>query len=61
VLRHNLSNRPVPPAELRAAVEQTLTDPSRRASAKALADTVGEGGGAAAGVEAIKNLLASTG
>jgi MGT family glycosyltransferase len=61
VLRHNLSNRPVPPAELRAAVEQTLTDPSRRASAKALADTVGEGGGAPAGVEVIKNLLASTG
>jgi MGT family glycosyltransferase len=60
VLRHNLSNRPVPPAELRAAVEQTLTDPSRRASAKALADTVGEGGGAPAGVEVIKALLDAT-
>jgi MGT family glycosyltransferase len=61
VLRHNLSNRPVPPAELRAAVEGTLTDPSRRAAAKALADTVGEGGGAPAGVAAIKDLLGATG
>lgn len=59
VLRHNLSNRPVPPAELRAAVERTLADPSRRAAAKALADTVGEGGGPAAGVQAIKDLLAT--
>jgi len=61
VLRHNLSNRPVPPAELRAAVQRTLTDPSRRAAAKALADTVGEGGGAPAGVRAIMELLAATG
>jgi UDP:flavonoid glycosyltransferase YjiC (YdhE family) len=61
VLRHNLSNRPVPPAELRAAVERTLTDPSPRAAAKALADTVGEGGGAPAGVRAIKDLLAAAG
>ncbi|TWF78753.1 hypothetical protein FHX44_114676 [Pseudonocardia hierapolitana] len=61
VLRHNLSNRPVPPGELRAAVERTLADPSRRTAAKALADTVGEGGGAAAGVRAIKDLLAATG
>jgi len=61
VLRHNLSNRSVPPAELRAAVEGTLTDPSRRAAAKALSDTVGEGGGAPAGVAAIKRLLGATG
>jgi MGT family glycosyltransferase len=61
VLRHNLSNRPVPPAELRAAVETTLTDPSRRAAAKALADTVGEGGGAPAGVRAITELLGAAG
>ena len=61
VLRHNLSNRPVPPAELRAAVEQALTLPSRPAAAKALADTVGEGGGAPAGVGAIKDLLAGNG
>jgi MGT family glycosyltransferase len=61
VLRQNLSNRPVPPAELRAAVERTLADPSRRAAAKALADTVGEGGGAPAGVRAVKELLAATG
>jgi MGT family glycosyltransferase len=61
VLRQNLSHRPVPPGELREAVERTLADPSRRAAAKALADTVGEGGGAAAGVRAIKDLLAATG
>jgi MGT family glycosyltransferase len=60
VLRHNLSNRPVPPGELRAAVERTLTDPSRRAAAKALAGTVGEGGGAPAGAEAIQHLLSRT-
>jgi MGT family glycosyltransferase len=61
VLRHNLANRPVPPAELRAAVERALTDPSLRAAAKSLADTVGEGGGAPAGVRAIKDLLGATG
>ncbi|GAA5111581.1 macrolide family glycosyltransferase [Pseudonocardia adelaidensis] len=61
VLRHNLSNRPVPPAELRAAVERALTDPSLRAAAKALADTVGEGGGPPAGVRAITDLLGATG
>jgi MGT family glycosyltransferase len=61
VLRHNLSNRPVPPDELRAAVVSTLADPSRRTAAKALADTVGEGGGAPAGVRAIKELLAAAG
>jgi MGT family glycosyltransferase len=57
VLRHNLSGRPVPPDELRAAVEAALADPARRAAAKALADTVGEGGGAAAGAAAIEGLL----
>jgi MGT family glycosyltransferase len=57
VLRHNLSGRPVPPGELRAAVERTLTDPSRRAAATALARTVGEGGGAPAGADAIQHLL----
>jgi MGT family glycosyltransferase len=61
VLRHNLSNRPVPPDELRAAVEGTLADPSRRTAAKALADMVGAGGGAPAGVRAIKELLAAAG
>jgi hypothetical protein len=39
---------------------QTLIDMSRRASAKALADTVGEGGEAAAGVEEIKAQLDAT-
>ena len=60
VLRHNLSNRPVPPGELRAAVERTLADRSRHAAATALADTVGEGGGAPAGAEAVLNLLTRT-
>ena len=45
VLRHNLSNRPVPAAELRAAVELALTDSSQRTSAKAMAETLNEGGG----------------
>jgi MGT family glycosyltransferase len=58
VLRHHLSNRSVPPAELRAAVEGTLTDPSRRAAARELGATVGAGGGAAAGVAAVQELLA---
>ena len=57
VLRQNLSNRPVPAAELRAAVELALTDSSLRTSAKAMAETVSEGGGAPAGVEAIRGLL----
>jgi MGT family glycosyltransferase len=58
VLRHNLSGRPVPPAELRAEVERSLTDPSRRTAAEALAGTVGDGGGAPAGADAIRDLLA---
>jgi MGT family glycosyltransferase len=58
VLRHHLSGRPVPPGELRAEVERTLTDPSRRTAAEALSGTVGEGGGAVAGAEAIEELLA---
>ncbi|MHA6617198.1 glycosyltransferase [Pseudonocardia sp. DLS-67] len=61
VLRHNLSNRPVPPAELRASVERALTDPSRSVAAKSLADTVGDGGGVPAGVRAIKDLLGAAG
>ncbi|OZM78184.1 glycosyl transferase [Pseudonocardia sp. MH-G8] len=57
VLRHNLSNRPVPPAALRAAVEQALTDPAHRTSARALAATLSADGGAAAGAAAICELL----
>ncbi|GAA1259159.1 glycosyltransferase [Pseudonocardia aurantiaca] len=57
VLRHNLSNRPVPPAELRTAVELALTDSAQRTSAKVLAETLCEGGGAPAGAEVIRNLL----
>jgi len=52
-----------PPANtlVRAAVARTLTDSSRHTAAKALADTVREGGGAPAGVQAIKDLLAAAG
>jgi hypothetical protein len=58
VLRHHLSNRSVPPAELRAAVELTLTDRSRRTAARELGATVGAGGGATAGAAAVQELLA---
>jgi UDP:flavonoid glycosyltransferase YjiC (YdhE family) len=57
VLRHNLSHRPVPPAELRRAVELALTDSAPRTSAKTLAETLTEGGGAPAGAELVQNFL----
>jgi MGT family glycosyltransferase len=57
VLRHNLSARPVPPAALRTAVQRALTDPAPRAAARALAETLDDGGGAAAGAEAVRELL----
>jgi hypothetical protein len=57
VLRHNMSDRPVPPAELRTAVALALTDSAQRTSAKVLAETLCEGGGAPAGAEVIRNLL----
>jgi MGT family glycosyltransferase len=60
VLRHNLSGRPVPPARLRAAVVRSLTGPAPRDAARALAATVGDGGGAAAGAEAVRALLGRT-
>jgi MGT family glycosyltransferase len=65
VLRHHLSNRPVPPGDLRAAVEHALIDSSQRTSAKAVGETLGEalgeGGGARAGAEVIQSLLARNG
>jgi hypothetical protein len=57
VLRHHLSHRRVPPAELRAAIVRALTDPAPRAAARALAATLLAGGGAAAAVEAIRTVL----
>ncbi|GAA4535925.1 glycosyltransferase [Amycolatopsis samaneae] len=57
VLRHHLSGRPVPGAELRAAVAQALTDPSRRAAAEKLGASLGDGGGAVAAVKAIQARL----
>jgi hypothetical protein len=38
-------------------VERALSDPSLAASAKAMGGMLTEGGGAAAGAEAIENLL----
>ncbi len=61
VLRHNLSQRPVPPAGLRAAVQQALTDPELTASAQGLARTLTEGGGAIEGADAIHGLLKEIG
>ena len=58
MLRHHLSNRPVPPGELRAAVEHALIDSSQRTSAKTVAETLGDGGGAPTGAEVIQSLLA---
>lgn len=61
VLRHNLSNRPVPPVELRAAVDRALTDPSPRASAQAWAGNLFAGGGAAAAARVIQDFLTTRG
>ncbi|MFB9905603.1 macrolide family glycosyltransferase [Allokutzneria oryzae] len=60
VLRHNVSDRPVPPAELRAAVQRALADPTMRTAAKAMAARFGEGGGAAAAADVIQKLLADS-
>ncbi|WP_051579682.1 macrolide family glycosyltransferase [Pseudonocardia acaciae] len=57
VLRHNLSHRPVPGSELRDAVDRALTDASLRTSARAVAETLTQGGGAAAGADAVQGLL----
>ncbi|GAA2760163.1 macrolide family glycosyltransferase [Actinopolymorpha rutila] len=57
VLRQNLSHRPVPAGELRAAVERMLSDPSARDHARALGAGFGSGGGAAAGAELVEELL----
>ncbi|GAA0510197.1 hypothetical protein A8924_4857 [Saccharopolyspora erythraea NRRL 2338] len=57
VLRHNLSNRPVPAAELRAAVDRALTDSSLRAAAREAGASFGEEGGAVAAADAIQDHL----
>ncbi|MBB6376299.1 MGT family glycosyltransferase [Pseudonocardia eucalypti] len=56
VLRQHLSGRRVPPAELRASVRRALDDPALPAAARAFGATFGEGGGPAAGVEAIYRM-----
>ncbi|QWF82436.1 macrolide family glycosyltransferase [Amycolatopsis sp. CA-230715] len=57
VLRHNLSKRPVPVAELRAAVENALSGSSPREAAQAIGASLGEDGGAPAAAEAIEDYL----
>lgn len=59
VLRHNVSARVVPGAELRAAVVRALGDGSMRAAATALSRSVRAGGGAVAAADAIGELLTS--
>ncbi|GAA1972166.1 macrolide family glycosyltransferase [Amycolatopsis minnesotensis] len=57
VLRHNLSDRPVPVAELRAAVENALTGPAQREAAQTIGASLSEEGGAAAAATAIQDHL----
>lgn len=57
MLRHNLSNRPVPAAELRAAVDHALAAPSLRAAAQAIGASLSDEGGAVAAATAIQNYL----
>ncbi|MCP2262181.1 hypothetical protein LX15_005915 [Streptoalloteichus tenebrarius] len=59
VLRHHLANRPVPPAELRAAVDRALTDPSLRTGARTLGERLTAGGGATAAADLITSFLAT--
>lgn len=57
VLRHNLSHRRVPPAELRSAVADCLDDPARRAAAGNLGSGLQDGGGASAAADLVRQLL----
>jgi MGT family glycosyltransferase len=59
VLRHNVSARPVPGDELRAAVVRALGDGPMRSAATALSRSVLAGGGAGAAADAIQDLLAA--
>ncbi|WP_217428204.1 nucleotide disphospho-sugar-binding domain-containing protein [Microlunatus speluncae] len=58
VLRQHLSHRAVPPAELRAAVDDCLADPTRRAAARTLGKSLPAGGGAVAAADLIDELVA---
>lgn len=58
VLRQSLSNRPVPPTELRASIDRAVTDPTQRAAAKTMAADLLLGGGAAAAAEVIQDFVA---
>ncbi|MER7077711.1 hypothetical protein SAMN02982929_06271 [Saccharopolyspora kobensis] len=60
VLRQSLSDRPVPPEELRAAVRRALTDATHRAAARRLGATLGDAGGAPAAADHIQNFLKTT-
>ncbi|WP_257901439.1 macrolide family glycosyltransferase [Saccharothrix obliqua] len=59
VLRHNLSHRAVPAAELRTAVTDALHDPAVRTAARALGDELTAGGGAAAAADVVLDVLRS--
>ncbi|GAB3761192.1 macrolide family glycosyltransferase [Microlunatus parietis] len=58
VLRQNLAGRPVPPAALRAAVDQVRSDPAHAAAARTTADGMRQEGGAVASAELIDQFLA---
>ncbi|AQU85149.1 hypothetical protein B2G49_09235 [Halomonas sp. 'Soap Lake  len=57
VLRHHLSRQKIGPRELRATVEALLDDPSYTSSARTLAATLHEGGGAMEAADQIERLL----
>ncbi|SHG21048.1 macrolide family glycosyltransferase [Streptoalloteichus hindustanus] len=59
VLRHHLSGRAVPPAELREAVDRALTGQSMRAAARTLGERLTAGGGATAAAELIASFLSA--
>lgn len=57
VLRHHLSRGDIPAEQIRASVEALLHDASYTASARSLAATLHEGGGAEAAADRIEGLL----
>ena len=57
VLRHHLSHRPVPPAQLRQALGRVLADAHLRRSAETIRGELFTGGGAVAAADAIQTLL----
>lgn len=60
VLRHHLSRVDIPAEQIRASVDALLHEASCTASARSLAATLHEGGGAEAAADHIEGLLAGT-